>query len=349
MFSGDLSNYGSLDLVKFILTQGSVGTLFVENGPNKGEIDLGDGKVSFALWAGKEGEEAFGKIIRTEHVRFAFQSRESLRSNISKNTQELLDEAAKTVDRLSKLAQNTIVARLPIGSGKQVVFDSTKWLLSSMIGGGITVADLVKTSGLSQEVVKEQLIAMLDLGVVEVKSAIVKEKIYLFTKQSSVVLPQNEVEVLRMISNTISLDELVEMAPFPLLELADIINMLAIKKHVTVSDGAGKPIEPWRVRKALGFAKEANPVRLALKPDQSFLARPGYATVNEYLYQLWEAQLFGERFDQLIVERNGTKLLFRVSATKDVKDAVLLVPSDIRKQGLIEGDRLTCRPLVKGE
>jgi len=348
MLSGDISKNGIIDLVKFLLAQNFEGELDLDCDGLRGQIQLRKGEILNASLGDFFGEQAFFTITRLDHAYFIFNTSENLQRNIKMETNKLIEEAERNIDPISILDPTTILVWGKIEGTGQISVDARKWMLAAKIGSGATIAQILKDANRPEEETKNLLLEMIKEGLVVEKVSLSKEKLYLFPKPVSVDLTPKESQVYKVITGGSQIHEVYDKTTLSVWDFADIINVLTIKRLLTVADQSGKIVPNWYVRKALGLASETVPISLLVKLDQSFIARVGVTTISEIQVDLWESQLFGAKVEGVLVDGNNSKTTFNLAKSKIAQDVILITPSDFKLYGYSDGAKVQCTPLTKG-
>ncbi len=346
MLSGEINGTGLLDLFKFLLSQNQTGTITVSNASGSGSVQVRSGEITFAKWQEKIAEQAFYEIIKLDLLKFTFEQGYAIETNIKTLTESLLRAASVYINLQNRICQSTVLVRNPLKEGGQIAINPDKWLITGLIGSGITYSNLVSSLSFSEEETKKLVNEMLDEGMIAIKKTEIKKDIFLIPKATKAKLNTNESEIFSKITIGTRLVDLFESMSLSIDDFADMMCILCLKNTISVIDEYSKVIDMPRFYDTLGIQKIAHQKELVISVGNT---RHGQVFVDEYLYDMWNARLGGQKIDSVEFKNIYYKPVFNVFKMRNLDEKLVIAQIDANKLDLKDGDIVSCVPCQKGD
>lgn len=349
MITGYLTGYALTDLIRFLYSQKESGELVMvmEGASPKGIVGFKHGKVTFAKFGLKMSIEALFELSKSESFMFIFDSKSATSENIYKNTDELIDELYRQNEYLIMLQPNTLLCRKTIQSGMQIQLQSQKLALIAKIGSSSKFGDVVSALDLPKSQVREQVIEMIKMGLIGVKSNEELFELKLYNKPIDFRLPQIEFELARIIKNGIKLVLLHDSYPMPLGLFVDVLNLLQIREAVEIKDSSGAIVSPLKLRWIAGIPKLSIPYTLNVKQIRKLLPKPKTLMVDESILSLWQTQTGQDQISKMAAKSLVYEGEFDVVKGQKNTSCIYLSQNEMKLFGVADGDKLMCRPVLE--
>lgn len=176
-FSGSLSQFKIIDIVKLLTSEGKTGVLNLQRGKEKGEIYVIKGTLAHAICKDGVGEEAVFAMLTWSDGTFNFtQNVTSEEKTIEKNTLALLEEKIKQLEEWQQIKEiissQDIVFRLSSKRAPdEVKLKHDSWSVLSQIDGKKTVADISNELKMGEYDTARNLYSLFSSGLIEVATA----------------------------------------------------------------------------------------------------------------------------------------------------------------------------------
>jgi hypothetical protein len=349
MITGYLTGYALTDLIRFLYSQKESGELLmvVEDAAPKGIVGFKHGKVIFAKFGLKMSIEALFELSKSESFMFIFDSKSATSENIYKNTDELIDELYRQNEYLIMLQPNTLLCRKTIQSGMQIHLQSLKLALIAKIGNSSKFGDVVTSANLPKNEVREQIIEMIKMGLIGVKSNEELFGLRLYNKPIDFRLPQIEFELARIIVNGIRLALLHDSYPMPLGLFVDVFNLLQIREAVEIRDSSAALVSPLKLRWIAGIPKLSIPYTLNVKQVRKILPKTKTLMVDENILALWQTQTAQDKISKISAKSLVYDGEFGVVKAQKNSSYIYLSQNEMKMFGVAEGDKLMCKPILE--
>lgn len=321
--------------------------MVMEGASPKGIVGFKHGKVTFAKFGLKMSIEALFELSKSESFMFIFDSKSATSENIYKNTDELIDELYRQNEYLIMLQPNTLLCRKTIQSGMQIQLQSQKLALIARIGSSSKFGDVVSALDLPKSQVREQVIEMIKMGLIGVKSNEELFELKLYNKPIDFRLPQIEFELARIIKNGIKLVLLHDSYPMPLGLFVDVLNLLQIREAVEIKDSSGATVSPLKLRWIAGIPKLSIPYTLNVKQIRKLLPKPKTLMVDESILSLWQTQTGQDQISKMVAKSLVYEGEFDVVKGQKNTSCIYLSQNEMKLFGVADGDKLMCRPVLE--
>ena len=176
-FSGSLSQFKIIDIVKLLTSEGKTGVLNLQRGKEKGEIYVIKGTLAHAICKDGVGEEAVFVMLTWSNGTFNFTPNvTSEEKTIEKNTLALLEEKIKQLEEWQQIKEiipsQDIVFRLSSKRAPdEVKLKHDSWSVLSQIDGKKTVADISNELKMGEYDTARNLYSLFSSGLIEVATA----------------------------------------------------------------------------------------------------------------------------------------------------------------------------------
>lgn len=176
-FSGSLSQFKIIDIVKLLTSEGKTGVLNLQRGKEKGEIYVIKGTLAHAICKDGVGEEAVFVMLTWSDGTFNFTPNvTSEEKTIEKNTLALLEEKIKQLGEWQQIKEiipsQDIVFRLSSKRAPdEVKLKHDSWSVLSQIDGKKTVADISNELKMGEYDTARNLYSLFSSGLIEVATA----------------------------------------------------------------------------------------------------------------------------------------------------------------------------------
>lgn len=176
-FSGSLSQFKIIDIVRLLTSEGKTGVLNLQRGKEKGEIYVIKGALVHAICKDGVGEEAVFVMLTWVDGTFNFtQNVMSEEKTIEKNTLALLEEKIKQLEEWQQIKEiipsQDIVFRLSSKRAPdEVKLKHDSWSVLSQIDGKKTVADISNELKMGEYDIARNLYGLFSSGLIEVATA----------------------------------------------------------------------------------------------------------------------------------------------------------------------------------
>jgi hypothetical protein len=177
VFSGSLSQFKIIDIVKLLTSEGKTGVLNLQRGKEKGEIYVIKGTLAHAICKDGVGEEAVFAMLTWSDGTFNFTHNvTSEEKTIEKNTLALLEEKIKQLEEWQQIKEiissQDIVFRLSSKRAPdEVKLKHDSWSVLSQIDGKKTVADISNELKMGEYDTARNLYSLFSSGLIEVATA----------------------------------------------------------------------------------------------------------------------------------------------------------------------------------
>ena len=176
-FSGSLSQFKIIDIVKLLTSEGKTGVLNLQRGKEKGEIYVIKGTLAHAICKDGVGEEAVFVMLTWSNGTFNFTPNvTSEEKTIEKNTLALLEEKIKQLEEWQQIKEiipsQDIVFRLSSKRAPdEVKLKHDSWSVLSQIDSKKTVADISNELKMGEYDTARNLYSLFSSGLIEVATA----------------------------------------------------------------------------------------------------------------------------------------------------------------------------------
>jgi hypothetical protein len=176
-FSGSLSQFKIIDIVKLLTSEGKTGVLNLQRGKEKGEIYVIKGTLAHAICKDGVGEEAVFAMLTWSNGTFNFTPNvTSEEKTIEKNTLALLEEKIKQLEEWQQIKEiipsQDIVFRLSSKRAPdEVKLKHDSWSVLSQIDSKKTVADISNELKMGEYDTARNLYSLFSSGLIEVATA----------------------------------------------------------------------------------------------------------------------------------------------------------------------------------
>ena len=175
-FSGSLSQFKVIDIVRLLTSEGKTGVLSLQRGKEKGEIYVNKGALVHAICKDGVGEEAVFAILTWADGNFNFNPNlTSDEKTIDKNTPSMLEEKIKQLEEWQQIKEiissRDIVFKLSSKRAPdEVRLKHDSWSVLSQIDGKKTVGDISDELKMGEYETARNLYQLFSSGLVEVAS-----------------------------------------------------------------------------------------------------------------------------------------------------------------------------------
>jgi hypothetical protein len=175
-FSGSLSQFKVIDIVRLLTSEGKTGVLSLQRGKEKGEIYVNKGALVHAICKDGVGEEAVFAILTWADGNFNFNPNlTSDEKTIDKNTPSMLEEKIKQLEEWQQIKEiissRDIVFKLSSKRAPdEVRLKHDSWSVLSQIDGKKTVGDISDELKMGEYDTARNLYQLFSSGLVEVAS-----------------------------------------------------------------------------------------------------------------------------------------------------------------------------------
>jgi Domain of unknown function (DUF4388) len=175
-FSGSLSQFKVIDIVRLLTSEGKTGVLNLQRGKEKGEIYVNKGALVHAICKEGVGEEAVFAILTWVDGNFNFNPNvTSDEKTIDKNTPSLLEEKIKQLEEWQQIKEiissRDIVFKLSSKRAPdEVRLKHDSWSVLSQIDGKKTVGDISDELKMGDYDTARNLYQLFSTGLIEVAS-----------------------------------------------------------------------------------------------------------------------------------------------------------------------------------
>lgn len=321
-------------------------TMIFDESTPRGTLGFKHGKLVFAKHALKMGTQALFDLSKSERFMFIFDSKAIIPENIYTETDKILEELYRNNEYLIMLQPNTVLCRKTIQSGMQIQLQSLKLALISKIGNSSKYGDLLGSVSMPKEQVQEQIIEMIKMGLVGVKSNEEFFNLTLSCKPIDFRLPQIEFELARKIVNGMRLVLLHDSYPMPLGLFLDVLNLLQIREALEIKDLSGVVVSPAKLRWIAGIQKLSIPYTLVAKSNRSFMQRQSSVQVDESILSLWQVQTGLDKISKIKIKSLIYEGEFEVAKGQKNSSCICLPQNDMKTLGVVDGDKLICWPVL---
>jgi hypothetical protein len=176
-FSGSLSQFKVIDIVKLLTSEGKTGVLNLQRGKEKGEIYVIKGALAHAICKDGVGEEAVFVMLTWTDGTFNFTPNvTSEEKTIEKNTLSLLEEKIKQLEEWRQIkeiipSQDIVFKLSSKRAPDEVKLKHDSWSVLSQIDGKKTVADVSNELKMGEYDTSRNLYSLFSSGLIEVATA----------------------------------------------------------------------------------------------------------------------------------------------------------------------------------
>lgn len=174
VLSGNLAQLPLLEILKLLSSEGQTGRLNLSDGPNTGEIYLGDGSLAHAVTGAQIGETAVYTLMGWLQGDFSFvPDIAAPEDSVTTATEQLLLEGARRVkewgDIKKVIPATDVVFRLsPTTSAGAVTLEPEEWQVLARVNGARNVAEMAQDMGQDEFTVAKVLYGLASAGLLEV-------------------------------------------------------------------------------------------------------------------------------------------------------------------------------------
>jgi len=176
-FSGSLSQFKIIDIVRLLTSEGKTGVLNLQRGKEKGEIYVIKGALAHAICKDGVGEEAVFAMLTWANGTFNFAPNVmSEEKTIEKNTLALLEEKIKQLEEWQQIkeiipSQDIVFKLSSKRAPDEVNLKHDSWSVLSQIDGKKTVADISNELKMGEYETARNLYSLFSSGLIEVATA----------------------------------------------------------------------------------------------------------------------------------------------------------------------------------
>jgi hypothetical protein len=176
-FSGSLSQFKIIDIVKLLTSEGKTGVLNLQRGKEKGEIYVIKGTLAHAICKDGVGEEAVFVMLTWSDGSFNFSPNVmSEEKTIEKNTLALLEEKIKQLEEWQQIkeiipSQDIVFKLSSKRAPDEVKLKHDSWSVLSQIDSKKTVADISSELKMGEYDTVRNLYSLFSSGLIEVATA----------------------------------------------------------------------------------------------------------------------------------------------------------------------------------
>ena len=176
-FSGSLSQFKIIDIVRLLTSEGKTGVLNLQRGKEKGEIYVTKGALAHAICKDGVGEEAVFVMLTWADGTFNFAPNVmSEEKTIEKNTRALLEEKIKQLEEWQQIkeiipSQDIVFKLSSKRAPDEVNLKHDSWSVLSQIDGKKTVADISNELKMGEYETARNLYSLFSSGLIEVATA----------------------------------------------------------------------------------------------------------------------------------------------------------------------------------
>jgi hypothetical protein len=176
-FSGNVSQFKVIDIVRLLMSEGKTGVLNLQRGKEKGEIYMNKGALIHAICKDGVGEEAVFAILTWADGNFNFTPNvTSEEKTIEKNTPSLLEEKIKQLEEWQQIkeiipSQDIVFKLSSKRAPDEVRLKHDSWSVLSQIDGKKTVGDISDESKMGEYDTARNLYRLFSSGLIEVATA----------------------------------------------------------------------------------------------------------------------------------------------------------------------------------
>jgi hypothetical protein len=176
-FSGSLSQFKIIDIVRLLTSEGKTGVLNLQRGKEKGEMYVIKGALAHAICKDGVGEEAVFAMLTWANGTFNFAPNVmSEEKTIEKNTLALLEEKIKQLEEWQQIkeiipSQDIIFKLSSKRAPDEVNLKHDSWSVLSQIDGKKTVADISNELKMGEYETARNLYSLFSSGLIEVATA----------------------------------------------------------------------------------------------------------------------------------------------------------------------------------
>ena len=173
-FSGNVSQFKIIDILKLLASEGKTGALQLQRGKEKGEIYVNKGALYHALCKDGVGEEAIFAILTWTDGNFNFTPNATNdERTIEKETPALLEEAMKQLDEWRHVqeiipSQNMVFKLSSKRAPDEVRLKHDAWSVLSQIDGKKTVGNISDELKMGEHDTARILYQLFTSGLIEV-------------------------------------------------------------------------------------------------------------------------------------------------------------------------------------
>jgi hypothetical protein len=173
-FTGNVTQFKVIDILKLLASEGKTGTLQLQRGKEKGEIYVDKGTLYHALCKEGVGEEAIFAILTWTDGNFNFTPNvTSDERTIKKETPALLEEAVKQLEEWRHIqeiipSQNMVFKLSSKRAPDEVRLKHDSWAVLSQIDGKKTVGNISDELRMSEYDTARILYQLFTSGLIEV-------------------------------------------------------------------------------------------------------------------------------------------------------------------------------------
>jgi len=176
-FSGSVSQFKVIDIVRLLASEGKTGVLSLQRGKEKGEIYVNKGALVHAICKDGVGEEAVFAILTWADGNFNFTPNvTSEEKTIEKNTLSLLEEKIKQLEEWQQIkeiisSQDIVFKLSSKRAPDEVRLKHDSWSVLSQIDGKKTVGDISDELKMGEYDTARNLYKLFSSGLIEVATA----------------------------------------------------------------------------------------------------------------------------------------------------------------------------------
>jgi len=176
-FSGSLSQFKIIDIVRLLTSEGKTGVLNLQRGKEKGEMYVTKGALAHAICKDGVGEEAVFAMLTWADGTFNFAPNVmSEEKTIEKNTRALLEEKIKQLEEWQQIkeiipSQDIVFKLSSKRAPDEVNLKHDSWSVLSQIDGKKTVADISNELKMGEYETARNLYSLFSSGLIEVATA----------------------------------------------------------------------------------------------------------------------------------------------------------------------------------
>jgi hypothetical protein len=172
---GNLQDLPLAELLQSLEVNRKSGAIFLYNGAEEGSVYVTSGRISHAVSANLEGEEAFYLMASWKKGRFVFEDgRPSPKRSVAREVPDMLMEAARREDEWRKIERRVPEGAVPDFTKRmtqeQMELNTYDWNILSLIDGRRSVTGIAERSGKDARLVRRVLDGLLSQDIIHFKN-----------------------------------------------------------------------------------------------------------------------------------------------------------------------------------
>jgi hypothetical protein len=344
MITGEVVGEGVIELIKYCAKKGMTGILFFKSNSMHGEVHLARWAVVGAKTQDNQGDKALEQIVRMDKADYSFEESSQLLANVTISIESLYEASKNTPSNIG--LRSFDIFKPSTDNISNETLDSDLQRAMFFIKNGVFYCQFQIALCKRIHEVNEIISNLLEKGYINVLTPKIVSNVFLFPKNATMMLTENEKWLFNQIYEGMGLTELIEKTLQSPQELCDKLTWLYIKRVLTMSDCTGKVLEPSVVRADMQMVGQGQYSRLFVRMDKSLGNRTQTARVDRQQMAFWNQVLIKSNIPAISIKTTDGDRIFAVEVAKNIQGYILLSQADMISLRKEEMDDIDCCPVA---